>query len=50
MSLNPIAFTRFTSANSNLSKRFFVNDGALHKEAAAQMTRGKAERLAAFTC
>ena len=42
--MNKITFTQFKSAGS-LSKRYWLEDGVIHKQAAAQMTKGAANRV-----
>lgn len=39
-----ITFTKFTSPEP-LSKRYWLEDGTIQKQAAAQMTKGTAERV-----
>lgn len=41
---NQVTFTQYESSKP-LSKRFWLENGQIHKQAAAQMTRGTAERV-----
>ncbi len=43
--LNKITFTRFTNTRGPASKRYWLENGALKKEAAAQIAVGIAERM-----
>ncbi|WP_340123643.1 virulence-associated E family protein [Methylobacter svalbardensis] len=42
---NNITFTIYTSSYSELSKKYYREDGAIKKQASAQMTNGKAMRV-----
>ncbi len=42
--LNEVSLTQYTS-NKPLSKRYWLEDGTIHKQAAAQMYSGKANRV-----